>query len=86
MDKKPIIFNPHARYSMRRRGATEREVRETIRRFPWVSAKKGRLECEAEFIYDREWNGVSYRYKKVRPIFVEEKEMIRVITVYTFYY
>ncbi|MDI6793614.1 MAG: hypothetical protein QME81_12250 [bacterium] len=48
MNRKPIQFNPHAKYSMKRRGATEKEVRETIRKSPWLPAKKDRLECEAE--------------------------------------
>ena len=38
------------------------------------------------FIYNKEWNKKIYSTKQVRPIFVEEKNEIVVVTVYVYYY
>lgn len=62
------------------------EVEKSIRTGTWLPAEKGRLECEVEFEFDKDWNGRRYEWKKINPIFVEEKTEIVVITVYTFYY
>ena len=35
--------------------------------------------------FGKEWNGVFYRTKQVRPIFVEEPAEIVVVTVYVYY-
>ena len=36
-------------------------------------------------MFDREWNGVFYPTKRVRPIFVDEAVGIVVVTVYVYY-
>ena len=85
MEEKKIEFSAHAKYNMERRGATEEEIKKAINSRDWITAKRGRFECEKEFPYNREWNGKFYEHKKVRPVLIEEEHIV-VITVYTFYY
>jgi len=47
-------------------------VEETIRMRQWHEAELGRLQCRRDFVFAREWNGVFYRTKQIRPIFVDE--------------
>ena len=82
---KPIRFSQHALQQLARRGASEAEVAEAIRAAPWESAELNRLGCRKAFAFNRSWNGVTYRTKQVRPIFVEEPREIVVITVYVYY-
>lgn len=84
---KPIRLTKHAQGYFERRGFTAEEVEKAIRSGAWQPAeKKGRLECEVEFVFGKDWNGRRYAWKKVNPIFVDEDAEIVVITVYTFYY
>lgn len=83
---KPIIFSHHAREQLAFRGASEEEITEAIRSVPWQSAELNRLECRKDFVYEKLWQGNSYKNKQVRPIFVEEEDRIVVITVYVYYF
>ena len=83
---KPIHLSGHARVQLRRRGATTDEVTLAIRTSPWQPTELGRLECQKDFAYGREWNGRYYHTKRVRPIFVDEARAIVVVTVYTYYF
>ena len=83
---RPIRLSAHARDQIRFRGATEPEVRDTIRSAPWASARSSRLECSKEFSFEALWNGRHYARKRVRPIFIEKPEEILVITVYVYYF
>lgn len=83
---KPVRLSAHAlRYTMRR-GFTVQDVEEVIRDSPWTPAEPGRLECRMDFPFGREWNGRVYATKQVRPVFVEEKAEILVVTAYTYYF
>ena len=82
---KPIRLSQHATQQLAYRGTTEEEVTETIRTMRWQPAELGRLECRKEFQYDQLWNGKHYRTKEVRPIFVEERQDIVIVTVYVYY-
>jgi hypothetical protein len=64
------------------RGFTVAEVEDAIRACAWGAAELGRLECRKDFAYQQEWNGKVYATKQVRPVFVEEADIIVVITVY----
>ena len=44
------------------------------------------MEAKKDFTFDAVWNRRTYATKRVRPIFVEEEEMIVVVTVYVYYY
>ena len=83
---KPVRLSGHARYNVSRRGAAEEEVIKEIRTAPWRPAKRGRLECRKDFVFNAVWNGKRYATKGVRPIFVEELEEIVVVTVYVYYF
>jgi hypothetical protein len=66
------------------RGGIGQEVVEAIRTTPWGPAELGRLECRKNYPFEAAWNGVRYRTKQVRPIFVEEADEIVVVTVYVY--
>jgi hypothetical protein len=83
---KPIRFSAHARSYVSSRGFTEAEVAEIIQTSVWTPADLGRLECRKDFPFGRKWNGKTFATKQVRPIFVEEKSEILVVTVYTYYF
>jgi hypothetical protein len=82
---KPIRLSEHAKQQLFYRGTTEEEIVEAIRTAPWQPAELNRLECRKEFRYDQLWNGKHYQTKQVRPIFVEEREGIVVVTVYVYF-
>jgi len=82
---KPIRLSGHARERIETRGATQEEVADTIRTAPRKLAERGRLECQKDFRYGREWNGKVYGTKRVRPIFVDEMHEILVVTVDVYY-
>ena len=82
---KPIRLSEHAKQQLVYRGATEEEIVEAIRTAPWQPAELNRLECRKEFAYNQTWNTKYYTTKQVRPIFVEEREEIVVVTVYVYY-
>ncbi|MBU4312363.1 MAG: hypothetical protein KJ706_06575 [Candidatus Omnitrophica bacterium] len=83
---KPIRLAEHAKEKLSIRGANEAEIKEAIRTTQWKPAELGRLECRKEFAFKKIWNEKFYEYRTVRPIFVEEKDRIFVITVYVYYY
>jgi hypothetical protein len=39
-----------------------------------------------DFEFNNIWNKKYYKTKQVRPIFVEEKDRITVVTVYVYYF
>jgi hypothetical protein len=82
---KPIRLSPHALSYAAKRGFTVVEVEEAIRNARWEPAGLGRVECRKTFPFGGEWNKKNYANKEVRPIFVEERDEIVVVTVYTYY-
>jgi hypothetical protein len=82
---KPIRLSRHAHDQLLFRGASADEVAITIRTGHWRPAESGRMECRRNFAFGREWNGVFYPTKQVRPIFVDEPAEIVVVTVYVYY-
>ena len=82
---KQIVFGRHAITQMKERCAAQEEVEETILEAPWEEAAKGRKTCHKTFPLADIHFGRYYKSKDVVPIFVEEKDRIFVITVYTFF-
>lgn len=82
---KLIRLSQHAKEQIKFRGCTEEEVEKAIRSCSWEPAELGRLECRMTLPFNKEWNGRSYATKTIRPIFVEEKDLIAVVTVYVYY-
>jgi hypothetical protein len=83
---KNIRFSKHASGYIAKRGFTVAEVEEAIRTCAWKATELGRLDCQKDFPYGKEWNGKVYATKQVRPVFVDEPQEIVVITVYTYYF
>jgi hypothetical protein len=83
--EKPIRLSGHARPQLASRGGIGQEVVEAIRTTPWGPAELGRLECRKNHPLEAAWNGVRYRTKQVRPIFVEDPDEIVVVTVCVYY-
>ncbi len=83
---KPIRLSGHAHSQLNFRGTTVEEVIETIKTEMWIPTESNRMECRKNFAYNKEWNKKFYTTKQVRPIFVEEKDEIVVVTVYTYYF
>jgi hypothetical protein len=83
---KQIRLSRHAKEQLKYRGCSEDEVIEAIRTEKWQPAEYARLECQKDFPYNKEWNRKIYAIKRIRPIFVEEKDEIVVVTVYTYYF
>ena len=82
---KPIQLSEHAKEKLIIRGTNETEIEEAIRTTQWKPVELGRLECRKESTFKKSWNEKFYERKLVRPIFVEEKDRIFVITVYVYY-
>jgi hypothetical protein len=85
-EMKPVRLSRHARENMTFRGASEEEVVTAIRDGTWQPAGAGRVEVRRDSEYNRDWNGRAYGTKQVRPIFVDEKDEIVVVTVYVYYF
>jgi hypothetical protein len=51
---KPIRLSGHARSQLPFRGATQDEIKDTIRSAPWSPAELGRLECRKNFNHGKE--------------------------------
>jgi len=83
---KPVRLSAHAQEQARHRGATPGEIALTIEQSAWNEAQMERKQAERVFDFSGTWNDRSYRYKKVRPVFVEESDEIVVVTVYTYYF
>lgn len=82
---RPIQLGEHAKEQLLHRGTNEKEIAEAIRSAKWKPAELGRMECRQEFTFKKVWNGKFYARKQVRPIFVEGKDKIVVVTVYVYY-
>lgn len=59
---------------------------ESIGSAEWGPAELGRLDCQKDFPYGKEWNGTIYETKQVRPIFAEEETEIVVVTIYSYFF
>jgi len=86
MAAKPIRFSVHALGYMERRGFSSEDVEKAIRSCPWEKAERDRWECHMGIPFCEYWNGHEYALRQIRPIFMEEKSEIVVITVYVYYY
>jgi len=77
---------PHAQSRIARRGFTVAQAIEAIQTENWKPAAQNRYECRKRFLYDRDWNGIHYRFLEVRPIFEDHTDEIVVVMVYTYFY
>ncbi len=87
MDKdKPIRLSNHALIQCKERGVSIDEVVETIRNGTPEPAKKNRFQCKQNFQFNDFWFDSFYPIKQVSPVFVDEKDEIVVVTVYSYYF
>ena len=82
---KQIVFSEHAIKQMAERGASKKEVIQTIGDGEKLPAKHGRIAYRHNFQYNSKWGNKFYHIKQVMPVVKEEKSIV-VITVYTFYF
>lgn len=83
---KKVRLSLHALEQCKERGVSEDEVIHTILHADWEPAKKNRFQSKWNFQYNDYWYDSYYPIKQVVPVFVEEKEEIVVVTVYSFYF
>jgi hypothetical protein len=85
---KPVRLSQHALDQARLRGATEDEVKETIRTMTWTTAKRGKVQARKTFAFGRASpiNGNIYPSKTVHVIFADEPAEIVAITVLVYYH
>lgn len=83
---KQIILSNHARIKMADRGATEDEVKRTIKEGSSEPVRKGRLMFRKNFPFDSIWRKKHYSIKQVAPIVAEENDELVVITVYVYFF
>ena len=82
---KEIIFTKHAIQRLEERKTNIEEVKQAIQTSKWQKAEKERLTCALSFSFKNMHFDKYYCSKEVVPIFVEEKNRIVVITVYTYF-
>ena len=80
-NKSKIEFSKHTLERAEERGATKKEIEDTIQSGEDYPAKNGRKGKEKVFDYDKEWNGKYYAEKLVRVIFVVYEKIISTVTV-----
>ena len=80
-----ITLIDHARERLLERGATEEEVRQTVRSGTPAPAGAGRQAKERVFPYNATWQGRHFAQKMVRAIYVEERNRLVVLTLYVYY-
>jgi hypothetical protein len=78
-----IRIHPHAVERMSERGATEREVLETIQNGEQFPAKFGRMGFRRNFLFEKVWQGRIYATKQVEVLAVREDDDWIVIAVVT---
>lgn len=67
-----VRFHPHARERMAERGATEDEVRASVKQGERFPVRFGRSGFRRNFPFDREWRGKYYKTKQVETYAVRE--------------
>ncbi len=83
---KPVRLSQHAAGYAKMRAFTAAEAEQAIRTCPWEPAELRRFQCRLNLPYGQEWHGKIYQTKQVRPIFVEQRDEILIVTVYTYYF
>ncbi len=80
-----IIIDPHTLQRAAERGASEKEIIDTMNTGLLSVAKGGRKSRSKVFDFNSEWSGKHYEQKKIEVIFTEQDDSIITVTVYVFY-
>lgn len=81
-----IILHPHARERMEERGATRKEVTETVRNGERFTAKFGRHGFRKNFIFDGLWQVRRYRTKQIEVYAATQGNNIVIVTILVKYF
>ncbi|MCL4477646.1 MAG: DUF4258 domain-containing protein [Deltaproteobacteria bacterium] len=80
-----IKFTKHAKERAIQRGATKQEIENVLLAGIESLAKGNKKSKDMVFEYNREWLGKIYPQKKIKVIYVKERNDIIIITVKVFY-
>lgn len=80
-----IIIDPHTLQRASERGASKKEIKDTLQHGKLSVAKNGRKSKAKIFMFDRLCNGKYYEQKKIEVIFVEKDKSLITVTVYVYY-
>ena len=81
-----VIFHPHALERMAQRGATEKQVMETVEHGEKFEAKFGRAGFRRNFVFEKQWRNSYYKNKQVEVFAVKENDDWLIISVITRYF
>ena len=81
-----ILFHPHALERMVERGATEGEIKATVKEGERFTAKFGRTGFRRNFWFDAEWRAKYYQTKQIEVYAVQEGDDWLVISLLTRYF
>ena len=80
-----IQIDPHTLQRARERGASEKEIIETLETGINILAKSGRMGKSKIFSFNNTRLGKYYEEKKIEVYYVLQQQTIITITVYVFY-
>ena len=81
-----VRFHPHGRERMTQRGATEKEVADTVAKGERFEAKFSRAGFRRNFVFEKQWRGKHYKTKQVEVYAVREDDNWLVISVIVRYF
>ncbi|GAA4748334.1 DUF4258 domain-containing protein [Flavisolibacter ginsenosidimutans] len=80
-----IRIEPHTLEKAKERGASEKEIIETLQSGTAVKAKAGRLAKSKIFSFNMERLGKFYEEKQIQVIYAIENNAMITVTVYVYY-
>lgn len=81
-----VRFHPHALERMAQRGATEKEVRDTVAKGERFEAKFGRSGFRRNFMFEKQWQGRYYKTKQIEVYAIHEDDDWLVISIIARYF
>ena len=81
-----IRIHPHAQQRMRERGATAKQVRETVLKGTAAPAKFGRTRFRRNFAFGRTWSGKRYARRPIDAFATKIRDGWLVVTVIVRYF
>jgi hypothetical protein len=81
-----IDIHPHTKERMSERGASEIEIRDTVRTGEQFKAKFGRVGFRKNFAFRSTWRGKKRRTKQIEAFGVRSDANITIVTVIVRYF
>ena len=82
----PVRFHPHAQERMVQRGATEKDVVDTVTKGERFQAKYNRVGFRRNFVFGRQRRNEYYKTKQVEAYAVREHDNWLIISVIVRYF